>query len=416
VNVLAIDLGTSAVKAILWNSADGVVARSSAPVATAHPQSGFDEQDAEDWWSAVQTAIGELPLDNLLAVSLSSQRETFVCLDGDAQLLRPAILWSDGRAPSPAARFAWLQEHEPDVVGQTRWLAAPKDYVLHRLVGRLVTDTTLASRTDVDPSVLPPIVDPRQVVGQWRGVPVLVGAGDRACEVFAVGASAGAPMVSWGTTANCSFPFAGNDVPRGWRASVHVDGRQLCEAGLSGAGSALAWVADSVSLSVDDLRASAATTPPGANGVIALPWLNGARAPWWRADVEMTFVDTTAATTPGELARAVYEGVAHDLRRALATLPQAAQSLRLAGGGAADPAWQQALSGITGLPFTVSEGGDTAAVGAAMLAWRSVVNEREELRVDAGARHEPDPELVATYAELSKAHDAAAAAVLGSTT
>jgi sugar (pentulose or hexulose) kinase len=223
-------------------------------------------------------------------------------------------------------------------------------------------------------------------------------------------------MVSWGTTANCSFPFAGNDVPRGWRASTHIDGRQLCEAGLSGAGSALAWVADSVSLSVDDLRVRAAATPPGANGVIALPWLNGARAPWWRADVEMTFVDTTAATTPGELARAVYEGVAHDLRRALATLPQAAHSLRLAGGGAADPAWQQALSGITGLPFTVSEGGDTAAVGAAMLAWRSVVNVNEELRVDAGARHEPDPELVAAYAELATAHDAAAAAVLGSTT
>jgi xylulokinase len=408
VSVLALDLGTSAVKAIIWNPADGVLARAHTSVPTHHPQPGHDEQDAADWWSAVQTAIAALPLDDVVGVGLSSARETFVCLDEDGRALRPAILWSDGRAPSPAARYAWLQEHEPDVVRRTRWLAAPKDYVLQQLVGRLVTDTTLASRTDVEGSLLPEIVQPRTVVGNFRGIPVVAGAGDRACEVLAVRARSESPMVSWGTTANCSLPLDGA-VPSGWRASTHVDGHQLLEAGLSAAGAALTWLSDRINVEVAQLSKLAAEAPPGANGVIALPWLNGARAPWWRPDVDAQLIGVTSDSTPGDMARAVYEGVAHDVRRALSQLPVTMQMLRLAGGGADDPCWQQALSGITGVRLVV-HGGDAAAIGAAELA----VSRAGQPWVVHGAPVDPDPETVAAYTELAKAHDAAAEAVLGS--
>ncbi|MFL6239704.1 MAG: FGGY-family carbohydrate kinase [Actinomycetes bacterium] len=409
--ILAIDLGTSAVKTIVWTPQDGVVARGHAPVPTTHPQTGWDEQDAGDWWVAVQAALDAVPLDDLDGVGLSSQRETFVCLDDGGHPLRPAILWSDGRAAGPEARFAWLQHNEPEVVRRTRWLAAPKDFVLHRLVGRLVTDTTLASRTDLSPALLPEIVEPRTIVGDFHGAPVVAGAGDRTCEALSVAASPRIPMVSWGTTANCSFPLGDGAVPRGWRSSAYVDGGMLAEAGLSAAGSALAWLAERVSLPVGKLQARAAHAPPGANGVIALPWLNGARAPWWRPDAQMTLIGAAPDTDAGDMACAIYEGVAHDLRRALAELPEPPVRLALVGGGAHDPVWQQILTGITGLPAVV-HGGDSAAIGAAMLATnlagRSWLARVEIIR--------PPEDVVAVYAELAKAHDAAAASVLGLST
>ena len=415
-NVLAIDLGTSSVKAIAWNPQDGVCARASARVPTTHSQPGWDEQDANAWWGGVQQTLDALPFRDFAAVGLSSARETFVCLDDGAQPLRPAILWSDGRAPSPSARWAWLQEHEPDVARQTRWLAAPKDFVLLHLVGRLVTDMTLATRTDVDVSLLPEIVEPRTVVGAFEGVPVIAGAGDRACEVLAVAASAFSPMVSWGTTANCSFPLEGRALSDGWRASAYLDGDQLAEAGLSAAGSALVWLSEQVSVSVVDLVAAAANSPAGANGVVALPWLNGARAPWWRPDALMTVIGQSAE--PGDLARAIYEGVAHDLRRALAALPQPPTKLSLAGGGATDPVWQEVLSGVTGLPLTLGEGADAAAVGAGWLALDAARRRGVTYTLQARADpvHTPDPALVSTYAELSRTHDAAALSALGLST
>jgi xylulokinase len=416
VSVLAIDLGTSAVKTIVWEPSKGVLARGHATVPTNHPKPGFDEQDADDWWYAVQTALRDLPLDGISGVGLSSQRETFVCLDEAARPLRSAILWSDGRAASPASRWQWVQEHEPQVAERTRWLGAPKDYVLQQLAGRLVTDTTLASRTDVDAALLPEIVEPRTVIGEFRGVPVVAGAGDRACEVLAVGAHNRAPMVSWGTTANCSFPQETADVPAGWRASLHVDGRTLAEAGLSAAGSALVWLSEQVAMSTTDLQALAASAPPGANGVICLPWLNGARAPWWRPDAQMTFLGVNEATTPGDRARAIYEGVAHDLRRSLAQLAEPPRSLKLAGGGSEAPVWRHVLGGITGLPIGSTVGGDAAAIGAAWLGSSGATTGAAGggVRVGIQKMQIPDRAAVVAYAELSKEHDAAAGAVLGS--
>jgi xylulokinase len=403
---LAIDLGTSAVKAIVWRPDQGLLARASAPVRTSHPQPGWDEQDADSWLAGVQQALDAVPLDGIGGVGLSSQRETFVCLDDDARPLRPGILWSDGRAPSPRERWEWLQDHEPTVAVATRWLAAPKDYVLHRMVGRLVTDSTLVSRTNVDPALLPTAVPPRTVIGEFREAAVFAGAGDRACEALAVGATADSPMVSWGTTANCTIPLT--DVPPGWRASLGVDGGTLAEAGLSAA-SALGWLSERLAIPTTELQGLAARSPAGANGVIALPWLNGARAPWWRPDARLTVCNETAATGPGDLARALYEGVAHDLRRALAQLPAAPRALRLAGGGAHDACWQQVLSGITGLPLTVY-GADMAAIGAAQLTMAADAH----VELSPEARVDPEPTLVAQYAELAQAHDAAAATALGS--
>jgi xylulokinase len=303
-----------------------------------------------------------------------------------------------------------VQEHEPEVARRTRWLAAPKDYVLHQLVGRLVTDSTLASRTDLDPTLLPDVVAPRTIVGEFHAMPVVAGAGDRACEVLAVGAHSLAPMVSWGTTANCSVPLD-SAVPAGWRASLTVDGRQLMEAGLSAAGSALGWIAKLTGVPTAELSKQAQHSPPGARGVIVLPWLGGARAPWWRSDARERILGRTSETTAGDLARAVYEGVAHDIRRALAVLPEAPRLLSLAGGGSDDQVWQRVLTGVTGLPVAVTVGADAAAIGAARLAAREQI---ADAHVPVEPLLLPDDQQVRIYGELCQQHDAAARAALES--
>lgn len=413
--VLAVDIGTSSVKAVLWSPYDGVLARGHASVPTSHPGPGYAEQDADDWWSAVRDALAGLPRDDVTAIGFSSQRETFVPLDAAGTPIRPALLWSDRRGPSPSKRLDWLREHEPETVDRAVTLAAPRDYVVARMTGRLVTDATMASRTDLDRAWLPPIEPPRAVVGTYDGVPVVIGAGDRACEALAVGATRDAPMVSWGTTANVSVPVdEGTATPEGWVAALGVHGGPLLEAGMSAAGSALGWLGRLTGARPDELSRLAAEVPPGARGVVVLPWFNGARAPWWRPDVLGTALGLDLLAQPAELARAVYEGVAHDVRRAISRLATPPTELRLAGGGVHDDAWRDALGGITGLPLAHSDLSDLAAVGAARLAAEAVGLRQPAFRSSSALVRRPSAELVAAYAELIPLHDAAAAAAVGS--
>ena len=413
--VLAVDIGTSAVKAVLWSPYDGVLARGHASVPTSHPGPGYAEQDADDWWSAVRDAMSALPLDGVAAIGFSSQRETFVPLDDSGTPIRPALLWSDRRGATPRKRLGWLKEHEPDTVDRAVVLAAPRDYVVARMTGRLVTDTTMASRTDLNAKWLPPIEPPRSVVGTYDGIPVVVGAGDRACEALAVGATSDAPMVSWGTTANVSVPVEdGTPTPDGWVASIGVHGGPLLEAGMSAAGSALGWLSRVTGIRPEELTKAAADVSPGARGVVLLPWLNGARAPWWRPDVLGTITGLDLLARPAELARALYEGVAHDVRRAIGRLPTPPSELRLAGGGVHDDVWRDALGGITGLPLAHSDITDVAAIGAARLAAEAVGLRQPAFRASSALVRRPTPSLVAAYAELIAAHDTAASTAIGS--
>ena len=158
--------------------------------------------------------------------------------------------------------------------------------------------------------------------------------------------------------------------------------------------------------------------------MVALPWLGGARAPWWRDDVTAGFLGLAAANGPGDLARAVLEGVAHDIDRclaAMATGPDASsvEALALAGGGAAMAIWVEILTAITGRPATIRRSASTsgsaqaASVGAALMA-AGALNENWTLdELDPVVRQcQPDPELVERYQELGQAADRAAAATI----
>ena len=465
---LTLDLGTSATKAALWDG-PRLVALARAPLETTHPLPGRAEQDPDRWWTSAVIACSELRTrepDRYLrvdAAGFSAARETFALFDGSLAPLGPGILWSDRRAtdevaalgdPSAfrartgvvltpgccAAKVGWVAVHEPHAWRAARWVLAPRDLVVARLTGEVVTDWTLASRTGMyalDGEVaadgcntdhLPRVVTSTTTLGAGpgatelglaSGLPIVVGAGDRACEVLGVGASPVAPMVSWGTTANVSVPHAGpiDALPMVAQVSRGALGGFVVEAGLSAAGGAIAWLARLTGREHDDLLASAAAVPPGANGAVALPWFAGARAPWWQPDAHAAFVGLTEAHGPAELARAVVEGVAFDVARCLEVVAPEAEELALAGGGAANDLWRRVVGAVTGCPVVRRAVDDAASVGARLLI-ASALGESLGAVDDVNAvveREVVDDALARDYTLLRGTADAIASAVIDST-
>jgi xylulokinase len=463
---LTLDLGTSATKAALWDG-PRLAAIARATLETRHPAPGRAEQDANSWWASVVDACTELRTieahryDAMTAVGVTAARETFALFDDALAPLGPGIVWSDRRAsaevrglgdpeefrartgvvPTPgcaAAKVRWVAMHEPDAWQRARWLLAPRDLVFARLTGEVLTDETLASRTglyDLDGSLLAtdlatrlPTVVPSTTTAMAAGagaaelalptgIPIVIGAGDRACEVLGVGASTHAPMVSWGTTANVSVPVPGpsDSLPPVAQVSRGALGGFLVEAGLSAAGAAIAWVSRLTGRGHDELLAAAAEAPAGADGVVALPWLAGARAPWWQPDVHAAVVGLTESHGPAELARAVVEGVAYDVARCLELVAPHRVELALAGGGAVDELWRTVLGSVTNHPVVRRAVDDAASVGARLLIASAL---DEALTLDDAnpfaAREVPDRGLVRAYSSLRATADAIASAVIRS--
>ncbi|HZR11702.1 MAG TPA: FGGY family carbohydrate kinase [Acidimicrobiia bacterium] len=421
--VLTLDLGTSATKAVLWAGSD-VVARARAPISTVHPRPGWAEQDPSDWWRSVADVCAEVRADDpetyarLDAVGFAAARETFALFDDDLAPVRAGVLWSDQRAADVvdelgdadetrartgvvansaccAAKMLWVAKHEPDVVASARWLLSPRDWVLAQVTGDVVTEPTLESRTGLSslercertgpvvarvgdrlPRVVPSTSTFRAAgagapeLGLPHDTVVVPGAGDRACEVLGTGATPDVPMVSWGTTANVSVPHPGpvDVLPRVAAVSRGANGGFVVEAGLSASGAALGWLASLTGRPHDDLLAAATTeSQPGARGVVALPWLNGARGPFWQPDAHAAFAGVTAAHTAADLARAIVEAVAVDVARCVELLAHDAVAVALAGGGAAGELWRTTVSAATDLPARRRVHDDAASVGARLV-------------------------------------------------
>jgi len=469
--LLTVDLGTSATKAVLWDH-DGPVAMGRAEVPTFHPEPGWAEQDPDDWWSSTLDACAQVRAQDerrfgeVSAIGFATARETFVPVRADGQVLGRALVWSDRRARAEAAQLvasaggvdalrdrigivvdagstvakaAWLHTHQPDRLLGARWLLGPRDLVFWRLTGEVATDATLASRSGfyardgtVAPEtaagiegLLPPVMAPTTSVGlagEGAGLPagisVVLGAGDRPCEVLGAGASETTPVVSWGTTANVSLPRSTlpSPLPPGFVASrAAIDGH-LLEAGLSASGAALAWLQQLTGLDQLALVDAAAAAEPGARGVVALPWLNGARAPWWRPGARAAFLNLTPAHGPGDLARALYEAVAFDVARSLEALSTAADIATVAatGGGVAGPLWVQLLAAVTGRPVVLRRSGEAASAGACLLAGRAVGMPLELDRINpVVTTARPDPSLAKRYREIRPLVDRVADGVLG---
>ena len=479
--ILTIDFGTTVTKVGLWGD-EGLVALSRSELVTSHPQVGWAEQDPLRWWTSVVIACAESraqapdAFGRVDVVVCSGARQTFVPVTASGDPVGKGILWSDRRglaeaailtkalggedinrartgipldAGAVAAKLAWLATHEPDRLRACDVILFARDFVLRRMTDEVVTDVTFASRSglyDFDGNAvrelaapalgkLPSVVASDTVIGQLKpvpgaelglrpGIPVVIGAGDRQCEVLGSGASEDCPMVSWGTTANVSVPVHERPVPSPAGAVVTRGAEQgwLLEGGLSAAGSFLAWLGRLLDRSPDELATRAASSPPGARGVTAVPWLDGARAPWWRDDARAGFVGLGAAHGTDDLARAVIESVAWDVLRCMEVVTagrlggSTAQGVTLGGAGTGLPLWVDVLTSILGIPAVRHRSGEAASAGAALLAGRALGLGLTLDQIDpVEAVITPDAPTVELYRRMRPQVEHVATAVLAAT-
>ncbi len=305
---LGLDVGTSGVKALLVRPPGDVAGSATVPLAMSTPHPGWAEQEPAAWWhavgEAVRTALGRVPGASVVAVGISGQMHSSVFLDARGEVIRPALLWCDGRTTAecreiteraggedrlrdlvcnPALegftlpKVLWLRRHEPQAFARLAKVLLAKDYVRYRLTGALASEPSDASGTlmfdtarrrwsremleavDLPSSLLPDLGESAEILGRVTddaaaftglaaGTPVVGGGGDNACGAAGVGAVApGRTVASWGTSGTVLAPMSEPRVDPRMRAHTfcHVaPGRWYLIGVVLSAGSAFAWYRD----------------------------------------------------------------------------------------------------------------------------------------------------------------------------
>lgn len=464
---LGIDIGTSEVKVVLVDAAQRVIGQSSSPVPISRPQPLWSEQDPRDWWSATVAALAEIrsahPAEYaaVRGLGLSGQMHGATLLDASGAVLRPCILWNDGRSEAecvelerdwPALRqvtgniampgftapkLLWVRKHEPQLFARTAKVLLPKAYLRYRLSGEYAEDMSDASGTlwlDVGArrwsvaaltacglrlDQMPRLVEGSEVAGhlspelvaRWgfRRAPLIAGgAGDNAAGAVGVGAvhpgdafvSLGTSGVLWATTAH----FAPNPA-RAVHAFCHAVPDTWHQMGvLLSAASCLAWWATVAGRSEAALLAEIDADAGGASPVWFAPYLSGERTPHNDARVRGGFLGLAADSSRAQLTQAVLEGVAYALRDAQLALADSGTVLKdaaLIGGGARSPLWAQIIADVLGIALhQVAESDIGCALGAARLARMAAGESIAVARAATRLRSfEPRPAQVALHHE-----------------
>jgi xylulokinase len=445
VTLVGLDVGTSGVKAVAVSHDGEVLARAERGYPLSTPRPGWAEQDPEDWWEATQGALADLGVEPT-SLGLSGQMHGLVLLDGQERVLRPAILWNDGRTAAECAeieerigferlveltgnralagftapKLLWVRRHEPDVWSRARHVLLPKDYVRLRLTGERSIDVADASGTllfDVgnrrwSAEVLDALAIPSEWLPDVHESTDVGTAGDQAAGAVGVGVAEPGPLsVVLGTS---GVVFAAS---RAYRPEPEARLHTFCHAVpgtwhamgvmLSAAGS-LAWLRQALGRApYDELLADAERWEPGTEGLLFQPYLAGERTPHAAPDARGTFVGLTLRHDRGALVRAVLEGVAYGLRDSLELLRAVgveATSARVSGGGARSELWLRIVASTLGLPLERTAVEEGAAYGAALLGAVASgsfasVGEAIDACVRVRDRIEPDPEWRAAYAD-----------------
>jgi xylulokinase len=398
----------------------------------------------------------------LAAIGVGGQMLACLPVGADGEPLRPSMIHSDARAGreaalidrdavyrtsgnvadarSPLCKMLYLRAHEPDVYRRAARFLQAKDWIVGRMTGsfdstdlsdaahagwldvrRLVPATDLLEALGLDPRKLPQVHRSTEVVGRLSaeaarqiglrdGVPVVAGAGDGCCATAGAGVvRPGGTYCCLGTTAWVALAAEGPLIDPQARVFnlPSLDGEGCDVYGtVQSAGRSVDWVMALLGeQGAGRLDALIASAPPGSGGLVFLPYLEGERTPIWDANARGVFFGIGPAHGRAHFVRAVVEGVSFALRSALDVLRESAPvgAMRLIGGGARSPAWQQMLADVWGLPVQVlsSAAQDATSLGAAIAAgvgvgiFSSVADGCRAVAVECARR--PDPALRATY-------------------
>jgi xylulokinase len=429
--IIGIDIGTSAVKAVMLDTDGTRLVVHASPYPTTRPAPGWVEQDAGDWMAPVMAALsvfaGHPRAGQVAAIGVTSQVNTHLFVDARLTPLRPAIVWQDTRAAAQGAalegaitpeariaalgapipldashalsRMAWVARHEPDIWARCAHVLLPKDHAIAHLTGAVGADPISAvglagpdlayagAILDLVPGAagrLPPLQDPRDLAGRvtpaalggaFAGVPVVRGTMDAWASMFGIGvAEAGQGMLVSGTSevlgliSPLRVPVAGVVSFPDWAGiTLHAGPTQA-------GGGSLAWLAGVLGRTPAELTAElgAGQHAITATSPLFLPHLQGERAPLWDAGARGAFVGLDPSADQGALALAVMEGVAFSARLALEAVEAAgggpAREIRCGGGGTVSDLWCQIRADALGRPLTRMRAPDAGAVGAGVIA------------------------------------------------
>ncbi|MDA8103498.1 MAG: FGGY-family carbohydrate kinase [Nitrospiraceae bacterium] len=475
--LIGVDCSTTAAKAVVWTF-DGIpVSQHKVSIPLSQPRPNWVEQNAEDWWSAtasaIQRAAQTVDTSRLAALSITHQRETFVCLDGAGQPLRPAMLWMDSRAitevekygsdevhritgkppnPTPAwYKLVWLAHHEREILARTAKVVDVEGFLVFRLTGQWATslasadplglvDMTTADYHDglLDEACLTreqlcPLLPPGSVVGSISdevasglglppGLPVIAGAGDGQCAQIGSGI----------TQPGRAYMNLGTGVVSGTFSEKYLYGREYrtlfsakhggytLETFIGGGTHNLNWLVEKLSgidsrtlalgLTAEQvLDTAAAQIPPGADGLLALPYWTGALTPYWDHHARGVLIGLTGVHGQAHIYRALLESIAFEQRfltdGADCTLDVPVQSMVALGGGSRSRLWCQIIADVTQRPIDVVREPESTSLGAAILAAVAVgvygtTDEATAAMTGTGAHFEPDPPVSAKYEAL----------------
>lgn len=430
---IGVDLGTSAVKLLLMDSEGKIVNVVSREYPLYFPHPGWSEQKPEDWYEQTVEGIRELVRDvdksQVAGISFGGQMHGLVILDEEDRVIRPAILWNDGRtvqeteylngvigkeklseytaniafAGFTAPKLLWVKNQEPENFARIAKIMLPKDYIAYKLTGVHCTDVSdasgmllfdvknrrwskemcdicgirqeqLAKCYESFETVGTLLPQAAQELGLSVSVKVAAGAGDNAAAAVGTG-TVGDNMcnISLGTSGTIfiSSRNFGVDRNNALHSFAHADGSYHLMGCMLSAASGNKWWMDEIIGTKDYGGEQEAIEKLGENHVYYLPYLMGERSPHNDPNARAVFLGMTMDTTRADMTQAVLEGVAFALRDSL----EVARSLgirlertKICGGGAKSPLWKKIIANVLNLKVDVIESEEGPAMGGAMLA------------------------------------------------
>ncbi len=430
---IGVDLGTSAVKLLLMDGEGKIrkIVSKEYPIYFPHP--GWSEQNPEDWYEQTMAGLEELLSDcdksQVAGISFGGQMHGLVILDQEDQVIRPALLWNDGRTYEEcdylnqvigkeklseytaniaftgftAPKILWVKNKEPENFARISKIMLPKDYIAYKLSGVHCTDVSDASGMllfdvknrswskemleicGIREEQMAKVYESYEVVGTVKkeiadrlGIPetvkVVAGAGDNAAAAVGTGTvGEGRCNISLGTSGTIfiSSEKFGVDKYNALHAFAHADGHYHLMGCMLSAASCNKWWMDDIIGTQDYSKEQDAIRKLGENHVYFLPYLKGERSPHNNPNARATFIGMTMDTTRADMTQAVLEGVAFALRDSLEVakaLGIKIERTKICGGGAKSPLWKKIIANVMNLKVDIIESEEGPALGGAMLA------------------------------------------------
>lgn len=417
--LLGADIGTTSLKCAVFDT-DGNLIKSVTKDYTLLVSGDTVEFPADDYVKLFKEAYEEVSAGiHISALSIDTQCETLILTDENGNPIMNAIVWLDNRAAKqaeeikkhfgnkkvyeitgqpeitatwPAAKLLWIKENKPEIYSKIKKVFLLEDYLLYKLTGNFVTETTLQSSTiyfdikkdcwwnemlefiGVKPEWLPEIHNSAETVGEYKGSKVVTSAIDQIAGAIGAGVTDKATVSEMtGTTMVVFAPC--EEIPEYNPKSIvpchkNYDGKYCLLSWTPTAGIALKWFKNNFceDFSFKELDEMAKDIPPGSAGLTFLPYLCGSTMPKYDPDAKGAFVGLTMEHTRAHAVRSILEAVASMLKANLDYLKIDCKEIRSMGGGASSPLWCQIKADMTGKNIAILQNNETACLGSAILA------------------------------------------------